>query len=470
MSTIHTTGAVTLSLIAAAAIAPNTAAQGTWHNLGRGSAYAVSDDGNVVAGVGQNGPYRWTRSGGMMSIGSQETVAGMSGDGTTIVGNMKDSAGKQVAGRWTSVSGWIELGSLPLANPGGCPSLSSGYNTNGDGSVVVGLSWEGCSGRAFRWTSATGMVDLGHLGRNARANCVSADGMVIGGWDDSPRKASLWFADSRGQQLIIPSTPANPSQAGEVQGLTADGSIAVGWATTRNGLKAFRYFVNTGVYEEVADGRGMAITEDGDMIVGADGDPQQLPGARPQVSWVWTKEDGLVGLETFVQNQGVTVPSGPITTWAFDVDPYGRHITGRRGSFLSFDDEGFLVDLPASIRYGVGTATANTIDLSGSGTGQIGTTLTVTADNLALPAGWLLIGVNSTNIPFLGGAVLVDVTQPVLAVSLNPSGGSTSSNNLRIPNNTAYVGASLYMQALSPDPMAGAGWAFSNGLKTTIVN
>ena len=75
---------------------------------------------------------------------------------------------------------WESLGYLPNANA--CPSRSSGHELSADGSVAVGLSWDGCSGRAFRWTQAGGMVDLlpPFDGNESFAVAVNAAGSVVG--------------------------------------------------------------------------------------------------------------------------------------------------------------------------------------------------------------------------------------------------------------------------------------------------
>ena len=79
---------------------------------------------------------------------------------------------------------WRLLGPIrPNAAP--CDtSLTGAYGATDDGSVVVGLGWDGCNyARGFRWSAANGMVDLGSAnGRSTRANAISNDGRTIVGW------------------------------------------------------------------------------------------------------------------------------------------------------------------------------------------------------------------------------------------------------------------------------------------------
>ena len=65
-----------------------------------------------------------------------------------------------------------EFGNPPsvraLKNAGQCPSSSSPYDVNSDGSICVGLSWDGCSGRGFWYSEATGMLELQVLGSGGK--------------------------------------------------------------------------------------------------------------------------------------------------------------------------------------------------------------------------------------------------------------------------------------------------------------
>jgi len=63
---------------------------------------------------------------------------------------------------------------------------------NDDASAVVGLAWiTAGQAHAFKWTPGGGMQDLGafNANRSSRANGVSEDGNVVVGWA-STRPAS----------------------------------------------------------------------------------------------------------------------------------------------------------------------------------------------------------------------------------------------------------------------------------------
>ena len=142
---------------------------------------------------------------GVAPIGGVEAVD-VSRDGKVIVGSALDANRLKQAAIWTGGTNWRLLGSVGAQRP--CDLLiSSSFGTNGDGRVVVGLAWDGCSyARAFRWEESTGMVDLGSLGgESTRANGVSGDGRVVVGWEEHAtgfRQAAKWV-DNR-EELIRP--------------------------------------------------------------------------------------------------------------------------------------------------------------------------------------------------------------------------------------------------------------------------
>ncbi len=465
MNKLHITLA---GLVGAALVAP-LSAQGRYVNLGRGTATSVSDDGRVVAGTDFNGPYRWTEAGGFTALGrgNSESISAMSGDGNIIVGN-SSFTGQQEAAYWNSMIGWNTLGGLP--GSGGCGSMSSGMGVNRDGTVIVGLGWEGCEGRAFLWTPATGMMQLQNHGRDARANCVSGDGLVVGGWDSDPTtgqwRAAAWYSDSRGQVLLLPPTPNNPSGAGEIHDINSDGTVLVGRGVGMQGSYAFRYVEGQGAME-LGLGRAYATNDDGTLIGGQTGQFLPLPGGQPAGAFLWTPEDGLLSVESYLANQGITPTTQTPITSVRSISPNGKYLVGQHGSFLSLNDEGYLVELPDGVRYGIDAASANTLDLSGEGSSQLGQTFVAKTSNLTLGAAWTLIGVDSAKLPFMNGMLLVNVAGPLMVLPAQVVSGEGRAN-IRIPNNARLEGGSLFLQTIAPDMVQPAGVAFSNGMKITI--
>jgi uncharacterized membrane protein len=123
--------------------------------------------------------FRWSAGGGFASLGSQTLSANaVTADGSVIVGR-----GRNQAFRWTEATGAVNLGVLP----GYTHSTATGVSD--DGSVVVGLSHDffldrdGPGGeyrhnapanRAFYWSQETGMQDLTQLLLDAGADLDGA--------------------------------------------------------------------------------------------------------------------------------------------------------------------------------------------------------------------------------------------------------------------------------------------------------
>jgi probable HAF family extracellular repeat protein len=130
----------------------------------------------------------------MQPIGSLHTppwswANGISGDGSTVVGASGDNTTsiiRRKAFRWTEADGIQDLGDLPTG-----AEDAEAKAANFDGSVIVGWSEGedaiGNYAEAFRWTPTGGMEPLGllfpdlEIFRESRANAVSDDGSVIVG-------------------------------------------------------------------------------------------------------------------------------------------------------------------------------------------------------------------------------------------------------------------------------------------------
>ena len=209
------------------------------------SANAVSADGSIVVGYADNASgnrhgFHWT-AGVMTDLGTlggnRSNATAVSADGSIVVGYARIIASTQYrAFRWTSASGMTDLGTLLGGNSSSANAVSA------DGSVVVGWA-DNASGqaRAFRWTSASGMSDLGTLGGNeAYANAVSADGSVVVGWADNASnqyRAYRWT--SEGGLENLGTFGGDFSMA---EGVSADGSVVVGYALNASGReRAFLY-------------------------------------------------------------------------------------------------------------------------------------------------------------------------------------------------------------------------------------
>jgi probable HAF family extracellular repeat protein len=121
-----------------------------------------------------------------LGLGPASSALGVSADGSVVVGvnNVDGLSGNSRAFRWTAAGGMQDLGVLP----GGYESIAR--SVSADGSVVVGEFYVDSSygeSRAFRWTAAGGMQELSTLPglTSSEASGVSADGLVVVGRSNS---------------------------------------------------------------------------------------------------------------------------------------------------------------------------------------------------------------------------------------------------------------------------------------------
>jgi probable HAF family extracellular repeat protein len=251
----------------------------------------ASADGSVIVGqyrekqggVVRRRGFRWQAATGMQDLGALNPNAievqplGVSGDGSRIVGWARGMSGFQRPFLWTAAVGMKELVEVP-----GTDAIATGISRDGHaitgyfldrtyqafrwqdgvvtalgflanepdsfsravcglGSAIVG-STQAAGGRAFRWTAATGMRDLGSLqagSPNYALHC-SADGTVAVGvsGDGKGLPPARW--DSTG----VHSLGTLGGNSGEAHGVSADGTIVVGAAGLPfvNGISEFAAF------------------------------------------------------------------------------------------------------------------------------------------------------------------------------------------------------------------------------------
>jgi uncharacterized membrane protein len=113
---------------------------------------------------------------GFLPGGSQSFAAGISADGTVVVGKSSYFLGPGMDGhqafRWTEATGMQVLG----AGPGGVLT-SYASAVSGDGNVIVGMLHPEGSEGAYRWTEAGGITRL--PSRLDYPSAISFDGTVI---------------------------------------------------------------------------------------------------------------------------------------------------------------------------------------------------------------------------------------------------------------------------------------------------
>jgi probable HAF family extracellular repeat protein len=248
-------------------------------------AFGLSADGSASAGYGDSSSgiraFRWTSGGltslGVLTGGSASFGNGISGNGAVVVGYSNSPAGPR-AFRWTSAGGLENLGALP-----GASTQSNALDANTDGTVVVGYSGPGGGFHAFRWVSGTGMQDLGSIPNysTSYANAVTPDGSVVVG---------RCFELASGSGPVFRWTEAGGMQdLGALPGgltafaydVSSDGNTIVGGSSSSAGFHAFLWTQPLGMVDlneylpaHGFDLTGWSLTE----VWGISGDGQTLAG------------------------------------------------------------------------------------------------------------------------------------------------------------------------------------------------
>ena len=132
-----------------------------------------------------------------------------------------------------------------LSTPAQWGSSVQAVGVSADGTVIIGryfiagtdpscLTFGGCT-RTFRWTAATGAVDLGLLdATEADAHDLNADGSQIVGEASAStayRRAFIWTAATGMQDLGTPVFPNDPDHSvSRAFGVSSTGSVIAGQA------------------------------------------------------------------------------------------------------------------------------------------------------------------------------------------------------------------------------------------------
>jgi probable HAF family extracellular repeat protein len=305
--------------------------------------WALSGNGSVAFGTFKQSdssaalPFRWSLESGITYL---DTVEGYTSaqpwkasfDGSVVVGRVYNGSYEGYrAAMWTA-AGVQELG---LLSPTDTKSAAWGVSANGQ--VVVGQSEVGGSSRAFRWTTASGMEDLGSFNSAdyVTARSVSGDGSLIVG--TSGNRAFGWTQD-QGMLGIAGPDGAMTSYA---TAASADGRYVAGYFayepgdtgtvlwSDQGGVESVEV-ISPGPFSDLAI--PYAISADGSTVVGS-----YIFGRGV----IWTPSTGLVGLYDHLSSLGTNLEGWSRFGDVTDVSADGKTIVGT-GTYLG-TMRGFMV-------------------------------------------------------------------------------------------------------------------------------
>ena len=318
--------------------------------LGAGlTATDTNEDGSVVVGDNGSEHFMWDETNGVQLIGgvAPQGFGGqtsVNGDGSQIAGtriNPNNNLG-ELSVYDVGTQMWTSLGSLGSSSGN---SASSAWGFSSDGSTIVGLGWVNAgTAHAIKWTSGGGIEDLGSTvsGRSTRANKANEDGTIIGGWQDSStgfRQGAVW---TNGVQSLI--THPNNDPATEVGAMSKDGVWMGGGQGFANNFQAWKWSNNTGIIDigpaPMAGWRGAVsgLSADGTIAVGFYR-PFPAPATFGE-GFIHTDALGMVNLNTYATSLGIDT-QGLTFALPLDISDDGTTIVG-----LTSTGAGFVLRLP----------------------------------------------------------------------------------------------------------------------------
>lgn len=305
-------------------------------------AHGVSADGSTVVGYsssegsGNNSTeaFRWTQATGMVGLGfgygqtlGTSLARGVSGDGSVVVGKASRTASPTWPFRWTSGTDMVRIDDYRYPS-GDATAVSD------DGAVVVGMSFSDTC-QPFRWTSADGIAYLGDdlpsgmkwLGTMG----VSGDGSTLVGqaYRDGTSDHEAFFWTQEMGMVGLGDLPGGEFNS-RASGVSANGSVVVGYATSALGVEAYRWTQETGMVllGDLLGGKfwseANGVSADGSVVVGR----SHGTAGSAFDAIVWDAGNGMRSLQDLLTDDYGLDLSGWHLTDAMSVSADGRTIVG----------------------------------------------------------------------------------------------------------------------------------------------
>lgn len=261
----------------------------------------VSQNGEYVSAFVNGGDgVRWTAS-----TGNEDVLAGLQDvNGVNnlgwVAGIAPVNGGSQGSGSdipAVSKPGDSAPTTLPLVP--GLPNATV-YDVSDNG-IAVGLAYDNSfvDTAAYYYSPVDGIQELptdNHTSAT-RANVISADGHVVGGWSDHPetgaRRGVVWV-----DRVVTYVKDAEGNELGETDGVSGNGQWAVGGGWRMN--------VQTGQVDMIDMPFAFGVSDDGKTIVGASG----FFDVPPRALLIWTEAGGTQQLTDYLAERAIELPAG----------------------------------------------------------------------------------------------------------------------------------------------------------------
>lgn len=332
-----------------------------------GKATGISADGSVVVGVTNDTheTWRWTNKSGRVLLGLTSRAANrndwctpdISDDGRVVSATIPSSdSHSETLALWYEKAGWLTPADSGFSEANRRKLACGARGLSGDGSTAVGqIRISENTTVAVAWKPAGQIVRLGKLGPNSRANDSNIDGSVIVGWSEHPTtgiwQPTVW--DERGAVML-----ASTKAFCEASAVSASGVIIVGQAYDESrDLRVAALWLDSdfgwvqetlGALPGTVAGYGQAmaldLTDNGHTIVGFNNfNPDRSAG------FIWTLEDGLVDVHDLLAGHGVDLPEGFRIDSVTGISIDGEYMTGfgEDTTFWPHQTRSFLINVKA---------------------------------------------------------------------------------------------------------------------------
>jgi probable HAF family extracellular repeat protein len=291
----------------------------------------VSAEGAAVVGRFLNtSAALWRRDIASIDLGFPISHLSISGNGQVVAGERWDGQ----AFRWDAVEGMVALPPIDLGRGGRVVASDE------VGATLVG--WSGASDGFYHatiWRVGEPPLDIGTLGRGSSALAVSPDGLTVVGAREGPEGTRAFRWSVADELVVLPVTSPNSGLGGSrARAVSANGHVIAGEDSTEGISLAVIWrdgrlpeYLGTLGYSSYVTG----MSADGSVVVGWS---QTFDGREPP--FLWTPQLGMVDLNVYLPSLGVDL-SDWILNMATGVSRDGTAIVGI--GVHGGRDEGWLV-------------------------------------------------------------------------------------------------------------------------------